>query len=489
MSKFSYKQILSWLQPKTQHYHLQNNHQNFKGNLCLSSNKISPKDIFLAIVGTKSNAHHYIKEANTRGALLFIVQKGEFSLKDIPDYASWIEVDNTALAWAYLEDAKLGFPSKKLKFLGVGGSNGKTSASWITHSLLKQEKINSCYIGTLGVSQNLTDFTPLDHTTPPPNIFFPLLNDLVTKGIQVVVMEVSSHALVQKRLGHLKFTGLAFTSFSQDHLDFHKTMEHYWNSKMSFFLQHSEPQGKIFVQEKLKNKFLHYNDLQNKTTYYPSWNQQVSKNDPFSTLNEISFTYSNQHISGKTPYYGNYNVENFFAALLLSSVVLNKIPDPINWEKLPQIPGRMHLVANYPQVIIDYAHTPDALDKILGETKKLAKKSQLWVIFGAGGDRDRSKRPLMTRAALKHADQIILTSDNPRSESPEQIISDLSKKFLQNKNIRKIVDREQAIKYCLENANKNDWVVIAGKGNEQYQQIGLHKTAFCDHNIVKKYKP
>jgi len=191
--------------------------------------------------------------------------------------------------------------------------------------------------------------------------------------------------------------------------------------------------------------------------------------------------------SGLSPYHGRFNCENFIAALLLSSIVLKKIPQSHLWNNLPQIPGRMTFVCSSPTVVIDFAHTPDALTKLLNEMRKLADSNSLWIVFGAGGDRDKSKRPLMTKAAIQYADKIILTSDNPRTEDPDSIIDDLCRGYEHEKKIRRILNRKKAIEYTLTAAKKNDFIIVAGKGHEQYQQIGLEKKPFCDHNIIKKF--
>jgi UDP-N-acetylmuramoyl-L-alanyl-D-glutamate--2,6-diaminopimelate ligase len=483
MSKLTYKQVLLWLQPQITSQSLLITQEDVRGDLCNNSQQIAKNDIFIAITGANNNGHEYLKKAVQAGAFLLIGQKGEFYPQDLPPEVSWIEVEDSAAAWAYLEDARRGFPSKELTFLGVGGSNGKTSSAWITHALLLQNKIKSSYLGTLGIAQGSLELTRHDYTTLPPDKLFSLLAKALQEKVTVVVIEVSSHALAQRRLGHIKFAGLAFTSFSQDHLDFHHSMKNYWNAKMLLFKKHRAPQGKIFVQERLKNKFSSYKSLQQYTHYYPSWN--ALSHDSLSNLNEVSFSYDKQTTTGKIPYHGNYNVENFFAALLLSSVILKKIPE--SWETLAQIPGRMELIAQNPHVVIDYAHTPDAIDKVMTEVKKLLNKpAKLWIVFGAGGDRDKSKRPLMTKAALKYADHVVLTSDNPRNEDPEQIIADLLRGNSQNKKIKKITSRKEAITYSLENAQKQDWIILAGKGHEKYQQIGLYKKKFCEHTIVSK---
>lgn len=503
------------------------------GQIRTNSSLIQPADLFIAYGGVQSDGHHFIAKAVEQGSR-FIVFEDPSYLEFLNKKArspSFALVKNSRKAWSLLWAKACGNPEKNLKLWAVTGTNGKTSTVWMACSLLRDQLKNSSQkgnsilsLGTLGTllwRQGVAGTPecvsePL-HTTPDPDLLFPILSSFEQDGGRYVFMEASSHSLVQEKLAPLQFESCAFTSFSRDHLDFHKNMEDYWASKCRLFTEHLKKKGSIFffhgLAKKLKEtKLLENMPEEQNIIFYgekkasapeeenPYKSLMVAEWKPDSHLSFLKFSYDGKTFEGEIPLLGDYAAENFLAAWLLVQSVSNLEPAPETWKSLPQVPGRLERVGigdsgtHGPFLFVDFAHTPEGLEKVLTTLKNTKKPQQtLWLVFGCGGDRDRGKRPLMATIASLLADHIIVTSDNPRWENPLDILSEIRLGFQKTSSsfasqvVSEIVDREEAIKFAITNAQAQDIIVIAGKGHEKDQIIAGKKVPFEDQSIAKKY--
>ncbi|MFK7873096.1 MAG: Mur ligase family protein [Oligoflexales bacterium] len=453
MNNIAYDQILKTLHEGLLNPVVHNEHllQQGSGSIQVDSRKVKPGDIFITWT-------QYENEARKNGAQLVI---GSSPTCDI-------QVSCGRSAWTWLCAAAYQHTHRKLTLLGITGTNGKTSTAWIASALLRSAGRKVLTIGTLGAFFDEHTREPLIHTTPDPDVLFPLLQRAYEQQA-IVVMEVSSHSIAQKKLIPLSFTGCAFTSFSQDHLDYHETMENYWNTKWSFVKEAKH----VALFEKLNRTLPHAVTY----GYDKSSDLHLSHHDESLQLS-CSFFEGKAHI----PWLGVFAEQNFAAAWLLASFAGVILPSEM-WHG-STIPGRMQKAHHCPDVFIDYAHTPDALEQTLQSfTRKLSGK--IIVLFGCGGDRDQEKRALMGEVATRLADTTVLTSDNPRSESPDRILDDIQKGC--SIPITRISDRKAAIHFALQSANKNDIVILAGKGHETTQEVNGSRTPFDDVKIVQSY--
>ncbi len=420
--------------------------------------------------------------------------------------------------WASLA---LGEPSRKLKVLGVTGTNGKTTSTAILRALALATGENVCELGTLGLqlweSKNPnfpTEIISTGFTTPEaPQLHF-LFSQLIKKNVKVVVMEVSSHASTLGRISGVDFDGMVFTNLTQDHLDFHETLEKYALAKMKLFTDFlplsNNQSSKIEISKKSKFAILNLGG----DIAYP-FSAEVQGQIPKSVrvqkfTSGIDFKIINETDLGieidiqkqgplervgrvQIPLLGAYNAENFFGAYLLASQVF---PNLLNFNlqdsvrNFSGVSGRMESVKTGSRVWVDYAHTPDALEKSLRTLVDLKQnKEKIWIVFGCGGDRDRSKRPLMGRVASQLADVIVLTSDNPRSEDPNQIIAEVKNGILNStsQNFYSEVDRKRAIEYAIKSRAHGDFVLIAGKGHESVQIFADKTIEFSDQKIARDF--
>ena len=411
-------------------------------------------------------------------------------------------VKDTRSAWSCLCAKAMGNPEKKLKILGVTGTNGKTSTVWYIRQILQILHLKSVSFGTLGCYIENEHF-PSAHTTPDPPLFFKMLSAAVERGCRVLEMEVSSHAIAQKRLFGVQFDGAAFTSFSRDHLDFHHTMENYFETKMQLFEQLAKPDAFTAAHSSLKGRFISRPDLERQPTYYTYKDSKyvggshLESEASIRVLNSktgsVETDLRGESESGNLAVVGGFALENFLAAKLLVEGVLGVKFGSENWSEVIPVPGRLELVRSGkpgrsgPTTIVDYAHTPDALEKALRCLKDAYRSSKLLVIFGCGGDRDRGKRPEMGRIAAELADEVIVTSDNPRTEKPSDIIEEIRagvpEKFAHR--VRVVEDRAEAIGAVLKGAPDGWVVLIAGKGHETYQEVGNQKFPFDDGKIAR----
>ncbi len=465
-------------------YHITNNTKDIKKN-----------SVFFAVEGTKTDGHIFVEEAVEKGAVC-IVSDNKAKAVNIknrfPDI-SVVLVDNIRKSQAIVAQKFYNYPDRDLKIIGITGTNGKTSTAHITAQFLKNSGFKVATIGTIGYEFEGKYFGG-GMTTPDSIKWYSLLHTFKSLGVDYIVSEISSHAVSQYRVYGTKFYGGIFTNLTQDHLDYHKDMKSYFETKKSFIDYVLENNSlsrvsinidcdygmRIYQQSKFKDRIITYG--------YKSDQFKILSSSMSMKGTVIDYIFNGKKGIIKTNLLGEFNVYNLCASfsLLLSfgfkQDVLEKIAPNIK-----PIKGRFEIVSNNGFLVInDYAHTPDALEKIL-KSLSLFKKGRIISVFGAGGDRDKTKRPIMGMVAQKYSDIIILTSDNPRSEKAEDIIQDILKGITQKDKVIIVVDREMAIKKAIQLAKENDIILIAGKGHETYQIIGDRVFKFDDSDIARKY--
>lgn len=451
-----------------------------KYNITDNSKEVDNNTIFFAIRGVSKDGHNFIEEAIGKGAPYVVAEK------PFKDFKNIILVEDSKKAFGECVKAHFDSPDEHLKVIGVTGTNGKTSTTHIIHAILSQ-KYKGGIIGTMYYKLD-NEVIEASNTTPGVKTWFSLLSKAKEKGLDFVAAEVSSHALDQLRVYPTKFFATVFTNLTQDHLDYHKTMENYFNAKRRLFkdyeyevcvLNIDDDYGRILYEE-FKDKAI---------TYGYSENAHL-KIDYFDQENKVfGFYYKNKHYEIKTRLMGGFQAYNMGASILLGFYMgfdIEEIQRGIL--SLSSIPGRFEAIElNGVKVIIDYAHTPDALEKLL-KTARAITKNRLICVFGAGGNRDKTKRPKMGKIASELSDISIVTSDNPRFEEPMDIIKDILEGIDPSKGPMVEEDRKKAIALALDIALEGDVVVIAGKGHEDYQEIKGVKYHFSDKEEVLKYK-
>jgi UDP-N-acetylmuramyl-tripeptide synthetase len=456
-------------------------------NVFVDSRKVKAGGIFLAYQGVSTDGHDHIRSAIANGASLLIIESQEKVPKDLS--IDWIMVGSGRGAWAYLSALFCGNPQNSLRFFGVTGTNGKTSTVWMLKELLAKEGVPCLSIGTLGtlLSDEAIEST---HTTPDPDTLYRLFGLAIANGTKIAVMEVSSHSLAQEKLLPVKFEGAGFTSFSRDHLDFHKNMEDYFATKMLLFRNHLMENGCCAISTSIEKageiaKQVGTNALYGFTNGgSPATSIKIISSD--AALTQIEIKKDGRIFTGKIPYFGSIGVENFVCAFLLAEKCLGRFPDTGLWPLLSQVPGRLQRLESKdeePSVFIDYAHTPDALEKVLDVLRPLVEK-KIIVVMGCGGNRDQGKRPIMGAIAERLADCVILTSDNPRDEDPKDIIAEIATGLLKPERVIIEIDRKLAIKKALSLAGQGDCIVVAGKGHETYQLIRGVARPFDDRAVT-----
>ena len=459
-------------------------------SVCAHSNKVKDSSLFVAIKGQKSDGHNYLKQAVDNGAGVLLVEKTE----GIPSYFKGMILQyREGLKLPQLLNEFYNFPSEKLFTVGVTGTNGKTSFCYLLEHLFICCGWPTAVMGT--VDQHFNQHKWLSALTTPDLVeVFERLNDFVSLESRSVVMEVSSIALDQNRVEGIDFKALVFTNLTQDHLDYHGDMENYFRSKRQLFFQADRARNKnLFC---LVNQDDRYGQRLKKLIRKTCWSygQDQSADFCFTVKNRFSLSsvFDLRSPFGlhefSLPLVGDYNIYNAVAALSCAMLTGFKAENCSQALKsFPGVPGRLQKVLpdNLPfKILIDYAHTPIALACVLSALKDHSKRVIL--VFGCGGDRDRGKRPQMVSTALKFADRILFTMDNPRHEDPEQIVKSAFKNLTgkERERIRVELDRKEAIKKAIQSAGSGDCVLIAGKGHESFQIIGDKKIPFCDNKTA-----
>lgn len=451
------------------------------------SRKVKPNDLFICISGYTVDGHDYVHQAIAQNAVAIIAEK-QIDQVDIPV----IYVENTNEALGFLANYFYDFPSNQLHLIGVTGTNGKTSVTYLLDDIFKYNLKKTALIGTIEM-KIVDQIYPIDNTTPESSFLQKGFSEMVYKNVDHCMMEVSSHALELGRVNGCDFDIAVFTNLSQDHLDFHGTMDDYLRAKMRLF----ERLGNKYQIDKPKYAVLNRDDphffslkkatSQRVVTYgieHPA--DFMAKDIQLSTHGTVfTLVVFNSEFKITTPLIGKFNIYNILAAAVtayLSGVSIHIIKGAL--AETSSIRGRFETVKGKQgfTVIIDFAHTPDSLENVLKTIRAFAR-NKVYLVMGCGGDRDRSKRPLMAAVGEKYADFLILTSDNPRTEDPSVIISDMKKGLESDRYVVKM-DRLKAIHHAIDLAEKNDCILIAGKGHETTQTIGYKAIPFDDYKVA-----
>jgi UDP-N-acetylmuramoyl-L-alanyl-D-glutamate--2,6-diaminopimelate ligase len=453
------------------------------------SRKIQPNFLFVAISGFKEDGHHFVREAIERGAKAVIVEK-EIQIP-FPKIVS-VKVSSSRLALAQISNRFYGFPSGQIRVIGITGTNGKTTTTYLIESILSQCGFRVGKISTIDYNLG-RGFSFSSITTPESEDLHRMIRAMVDEHLDYVVLEVSSHALVLQRVEGVEFDWAVFTNFSPEHLDFHKNLDEYLEAKISLFKSLGKNKGAVVNADDPVASYVMAGTPGQIITYGIKKEAEVR-----GKILEVSDRGVNFILEADRSDKINLSllgIHNVYNALAAASVTRGeKIPFALikaGLESLRRIPGRLEPIENSQSlsVFVDYAHTADGLEKVL-QALRAVVKGRLLVVFGCGGDRDAQKRPLMGKVALKLADYSIITSDNPRSEDPEEIIVQIEKGIKEAGGKRErdylvIVDRREAIKEGLERMKKEDILLIAGKGHERVQIFKDRAVEFEDRKVVQ----
>ena len=448
------------------------------------SRKIETGFLFVAVTGTQSDGHSYIEKAIENGAKAIVCQ---IFPENLVNDVTYIMVNDSAKALGEIASVWNGEPSKQLTLVGVTGTNGKTTVATLLYQMFRKLGYKTGLLSTV-CNYIQEKELPATHTTPDAIELNALLAQMVEAGCDYVFMEVSSHAVDQKRIAGLHFKGGIFTNLTRDHLDYHPTFEAYRDAKKAFF--DGLPAGAFALTNKddKNGDFMLQNTKANKKTY-----SFLSLADFKGKILEAHFDGTDMNINGKeiaTQFVGKFNAYNLLA-VYGTAILLEQDPDEVLLilSTLRSVSGRFQTFRS-PEgytAIVDYAHTPDALTNVLNAIREvLSKKGKIITVVGCGGNRDKGKRPLMAKESARWSDYVILTSDNPRFEEPEDIIRDMTEGLTEvsPKKWLKITDRKEAIRTACLLAKTGDVVLIAGKGHEDYQEVKGVKHHFDDREIV-----
>ena len=451
----------------------------------IDSRRIQPGHLFVAIKGTQVDGHSFIQKAIDLGAAAILCE-------DMPEAraegVTYVQVASTEDAVGPVATLFYGDPTSRLKLVGVTGTNGKTTIATLLYNMFRKMGHKCGLLST--VCNYIEDETiPTSHTTPDPIELNALLKRMVDAGCEYAFMECSSHAIAQKRIGGLKFTGGLFTNLTRDHLDYHKTFENYRDAKKAFFDSLPKSAFAITNADDKNGMFMVQNTKATVKTY-----STRSMADFKARILECHFEGMYLEVDGHevgVQFIGKFNVSNLLA-VYGAAVMLGKQPEDILlvMSTLKSVSGRLepiHSPEGY-TAIVDYAHTPDALENVLKAIHEVLNgKGKVITVCGAGGNRDKGKRPIMAQEAVRQSDRVIITSDNPRFEEPQDIINDMlaGLNSQQMKKVVSIVDRKEAIRTACMLAQKGDVILIAGKGHEDYQEIKGVKHHFDDREVVR----
>jgi UDP-N-acetylmuramoyl-L-alanyl-D-glutamate--2,6-diaminopimelate ligase len=468
------------------------------GLIRYDSRHVQPGDLFVAVNGRDDHALEYVPAAINAGAVAIVTDAPERMPEELHhrDDITLIVVDDARRAMAQMAQAQFGFPARGLKLYGVTGTNGKTTTTYVLRQILEAAGRKVGVIGTLGVM--LGDLVPTGYTTPEAPELAAILNDMVHAGMDSVSMEVSSHALALDRVAGLDFDGAIFTNLTQDHLDFHSSMQEYHDAKKLLFDRLDPHRGAavvnvddIYAESLVRD--CHAPLFRYGTAETADARIERLRLDTRSSRWQLilSPALGGGSLELEAPLLGAFNVANITAGVTLALVLgisRERLVESVR--TLRPVPGRMESIdlESGATAVVDYAHTPDALEHVLDALRHITGSSgSIIAVFGCGGDRDRAKRPMMGAAASRLADRLILTSDNPRSEDPESIIDEIMEGIDDRSRVERISDRAMAIERALESAGNGDIVLIAGKGHEDYQIVGGERRHFNDCEVVREW--
>lgn len=464
-------------------------------DITADSRAVKPNSLFIALDGATVDGHNYIGKAVDAGAVAVIVSKPV----TVPADVCVITVDDTRQAMMVCVPYFFDYPANRMRMVGVTGTNGKTTTTHMIRHILKAQGFKVGVIGTVHIMIGDTSY-PIHNTTPDVVDLQHILHQMVQENVEYCVMEVSSHALALGRVSGVEFDTAVFTNLTQDHLDFHKTFENYLAAKCKLFEQVSAPNQ---VKDN-KGAVINIDDSYG----YRVMEKTTAPTITYSTLGKGTLNASDVHMSTKNSQYtvnykgesypvsmnttGLFNVYNTLAAIgacLQEGISMEAIDTAL--KTFSSVPGRFELIEEGQDfaVVVDYAHTPDGLQNIL-ETAKAIKENRIIIVFGCGGDRDATKRPIMGRIAAEYGDKIYVTSDNPRTEDPVQIVKDVEvgvkEALREGTSYEVIVDRREAINHAIHDAKAGDIVIIAGKGHENYQILKNETIHFDDREEARK---
>ena len=457
----------------------------------IDSRKIEKGHLFVAIKGTQTDGHRFIPKALELGAVAVLCEDlPEGFSAESAENITYVQVASTEAAVGPVATVFYGEPSQHLKLVGVTGTNGKTTIATLLYNMFRKFG-HKCGLLSTVCNYIEGEAIPADHTTPDPIELNKLLHQMVEAGCEYAFMECSSHAIAQQRIGGLKFAGGLFTNLTCDHLDYHKTFENYRDAKKAFFDGLSKDAFAITNADDKNGSVMVQNCKAQVKTY------SVQRMADFrARIIECHFEGMYLDINGQevgVQFIGKFNVSNLLA-VYGAAIMLGKKPEDILvvLSTLKSVAGRLEPIRSEEGVtaIVDYAHTPDALENVLNAIHEVmeGKQGKIITVCGAGGNRDKGKRPLMAQEAVKQSDRVIITSDNPRFEEPQDIINDMLAGLDQKqmKKVVSIVDRKEAIRTASMMAEKGDVILIAGKGHEDYQEIKGVKHHFDDREVVRE---
>jgi UDP-N-acetylmuramoyl-L-alanyl-D-glutamate--2,6-diaminopimelate ligase len=448
------------------------------------SRKVESNTAFVAIKGTLSDGHDYIEKSITLGANVIVCERFP---ETIVQGITYVQVNDTNEALAYLSANFYDNPSEKIKLVGVTGTNGKTTIASLLYQLFKKAGYKVGLLSTVKIMVDIEEFKAT-HTTPDSLTLNYYLDQMVQEGCEFCFMEVSSHGIHQKRTAALQFAGGIFTNLSHDHLDYHNTFAEYRDVKKSFFDYLPKSAFAITNCDDKNGVVMLQNTKAKKITYalksYADYKAQILENQ----LSGLLLKINDNEVWVKL--IGSFNAYNLLAIFGVAvELGIEKVEALRLLSELESVSGRFQFIVSDSKItaIVDYAHTPDALENVLQTIEDIrTKNEQLITVVGCGGDRDKTKRPVMANIAATLSDKAIFTADNPRTENPEIIIQEMEQ-GVEPQNFKKtisILDRKQAIKTACQLANPNDIILIAGKGHETYQEINGVKYDFDDLEIV-----
>lgn len=459
------------------------------------SRRVAPGDLYVAVADRDDHGLEFLLPAVAAGATIVVADAPEripagILGKDL----TLVLVEDARRAMAEMAHALFGNPAGSLKLYGVTGTNGKTTVTYVLRQLLEACGERAGVIGTLG--KMVGSITPTGYTTPEAPELAEILDEMNRAGLAAVAMEVSSHALALQRVAGLDFSGAIFTNLTQDHLDFHTSFQEYHDAKKLLFDQLDAGCPAVVNIDDLYGESM-VRDSHAAVYRYGSSGTAEARIEEIRLAPEgsgWSLALSERLGGGRlllhTPLVGAFNVSNVTAALTLA-LALGYDRETLAGAvaRLQAVPGRMETITlgNGATAVIDYAHTPDALDNVLRTLRQIGGGGSVTAVFGCGGDRDRGKRPLMGEVAARLAGRLVLTSDNPRSESPEAIIGDIAAGVPEGTDLVRIADRAAAIRHALERSAPGDIVLVAGKGHEDYQIIGSERRHFSDGEEVRRW--
>ena len=453
----------------------------------IDSRKVADGHLFIAMRGTQVDGHKFIPKAEELGAVAVLCEQLPEEKKQGVTY---VQVADTEDVVGQVATTFYGNPTSKLKLVGVTGTNGKTTIATLLYNMFRKMG-HKC--GLLSTVCNYVEGEayPTDHTTPDPIELNELLGKMADAGCEYAFMECSSHAIAQKRIGGLTFAGGIFTNLTRDHLDYHKTLENYRDAKKKFFDDMPKNAFAITNADDKNGMVMVQNTKATVKTY-----SIRTMADFHAKIIECHFEGMYLEVNGKevgVQFIGKFNVSNLLA-VYGAAVMLGKDPEDVlvTLSTLKSVAGRLEPIRSAEGVtaLVDYAHTPDALENVLNAIHEVmeGKSGKIITVCGAGGNRDKGKRPLMAQEAVKQSDRVIITSDNPRFEEPQDIINDMlaGLNAQQMKSVISIVDRREAIRTAVMMAEKGDVILIAGKGHEDYQDVKGTKHHFDDREEVRK---